>query len=327
MNNELDSMKRQLTTYPFICILLLCTMLVTACRREEAYNGPCEVRFTTSMQREIQVNRGYVAFPGDYEDFSAALVIANNTLNNISPMAYSNGEFTTQVRLEAGEYHVYGFMPWTDEGSFDSENRMMNVPGIPSISEHDAMLIKHQPLLIGQSDEEVVVNLQMDHMMARVTPYFYLNETYAKMRTIKIKQVDFVQPGATDHTATVKYTADNDTVIWTTGVATTDTMVTAYSDAATHDTLTTKRGEQPYGTFYYCPNLSTGGLKMRVTYDVYDKVDTENPTRKNVVVENKIKQLPENLTAGTNYRLHIKVTPTYLYSLSDNDEQTLFLLE
>lgn len=310
----------------FYIAIALWALTFTACRREELYEGPCEVSFTTSMQRELTVSRGYVPFPNDYEPFTSALIIANAQLNNISPMEYSNGQFTTKVRLEAGEYSVYGFMPWSDEGSFNSVTRVMTVPGIPTISQHDVMLIKHQDLRIEQDDETKNVDLQMDHMMARVTPYFYLHDAYAAMRTIKIKQVDFVQLDATDHTATVTYTNDGYAINWAVGAVTADTMATAYG-AVDPMALTKIKGEQAYGTFYYRPGLSTANLKMRVTYDVYDKVDNTKPIRENVVVENKIKQLPATLEDGTNYKLNIKVTPTYLYSLSDNDEQTLLIVD
>ena len=309
----------------FYIAIALWALTFTACRREEFYEGPCEVSFTTSMQRELTVSRGYVDFPDDYESFTSALIIANAQLNNISPMEYSNGQFTTKVRLEAGNYSVYGFMPWSDEGSFNSATRVMTVPGIPTISQHDVMLIKRKDLSIEQNDKEKEVPLQMDHMMARVTPYFYLHDAYADMRTIKIKQVDFVQLDATDHTATVDYTKDG-AISWTVGAVTADTMATAYG-AVDPVALTTTKGEQAYGTFYYRPGLSTANLKMRVTYDVYDKVDGTKPIRENVVVENKIKQLPATLEDGTNYKLNIKVTPTYLYSLSDNDEQTLLIVD
>lgn len=314
----------------FYIAIALWALTFTACRREELYEGPCEVSFTTSMQRELTVSRGYVPFPNDYEPFTSALIIANATLNNISPMEYSydsngNGQFTTKVRLEAGNYSVYGFMPWSDEGSFNSGRQVMTVPGIPTISQHDVMLIKQQDLEIKQTDETKTVDLKMDHMMARVTPYFYLHDAYAAMRTIKIKQVDFVQLDATDHTATVDYTKDG-AISWTVGAVTADTMATAYG-AVDPMALTTTKGEQAYGTFYYRPRLSTANLKMRVTYDVYDNVDNTKPIRENVVVENKIKQLPAMLEAGTNYKLNIKVTPTYLYSLSDNDEQTLLIVD
>lgn len=307
--------------------IALWALTFTACRREELYEGPCEVSFTTSMQRELTVSRGdYVDFPNDYEPFTSALIIADERLNNISPMEYSNGQFTTKVRLEAGVYSIYGFMPWSDEGSFNSGRRVMTIPGIPTISQHDVMLIKRKELSIDQDDKTKNVALQMDHMMARVTPYFYLHGAYAAMRTIKIKQVDFVQLDATDHTATVTYTNDGYAINWAVGAVTADTMATAYG-AVDPMVLTTTKGKQAYGTFYYRPGLSTANLKMRVTYDVYDNVDDTKPIRENVVVENKIKQLPETLVEGTNYKLNIKVTPTYLYSLSDNDEQTLLIVD
>ena len=62
---------------------------------------------------------------------------------------------------------------------------------------------------------------------------------------------------------------------------------------------------------------------MRVTYNVYDK--TGVLVRENVQAVNSIKKLAglsqENtLAPGYNYKLYVKIVPSYLYVLSDNDE-------
>jgi hypothetical protein len=63
---------------------------------------------------------------------------------------------------------------------------------------------------------------------------------------------------------------------------------------------------------------------MRVTYDVYDTANAL--TRENAVAENQIKRLTgQTINAGTNYKLNIQIVPTYLYSLSDNDEESLVI--
>ena len=65
---------------------------------------------------------------------------------------------------------------------------------------------------------------------------------------------------------------------------------------------------------------------MSVTYDVYDKKGAL--TRENVMAENSILKLKkESITAGTNYKLNIQVVPTYLYILSDNDEESVLIIE
>jgi hypothetical protein len=112
-------------------------------------------------------------------------------------------------------------------------------------------------------------------------------------------------------------------VEWNVGGVTTDTIVTTY-ETATPDTLTAKRGEQEYGSCYLCPEKMTEGMRLRVTYDVYDTKGVL--TRPNAVAENRIKRLPALLTAGTNYRLHVKIVPTYLYALSDHDNGTEILI-
>lgn len=312
-------------TYITICVVL---MTLVACHKEEVYTGPCDVRFRAYLQDEVSVTRTSYTEIGDTvpPPFTAELFVSNGEFVNASTLVWNGATVEAALRLEADEYYVYGYVPWTDAAEFDPTTHMMTVPGIPGFGDTDAMVIKPQPLTIAQNDKTKEVTLQMDHLLARVTPCFYVHDKYVAMRTIKIKKVEMIMPNDTLYTALVNVGDNvNYSVEWNVGGVTTDTIVTTY-ETATPDTLTAKRGEQEYGSCYLCPEKMTEGLRLRVTYDVYDKADPAVLTRADAVVENRIKRLPAFLTAGTNYRLHVKIVPTYLYALSDNDNGTEILI-
>ena len=63
---------------------------------------------------------------------------------------------------------------------------------------------------------------------------------------------------------------------------------------------------------------------MAVTYNVYDTAG--ELTRANARAENSILRLGKTLEAGKNYNLYIKVVPSYLYVLSDNDMESSFVI-
>jgi hypothetical protein len=78
------------------------------------------------------------------------------------------------------------------------------------------------------------------------------------------------------------------------------------------------------GGSYFCPSQQTTNLSMTVTYNVYDTAG--ELTRANARAENSILRLGRTLEAGKNYNLYIKVVPSYLYVLSDNDMESSFVI-
>ena len=63
---------------------------------------------------------------------------------------------------------------------------------------------------------------------------------------------------------------------------------------------------------------------MRVIYDVYDTKG--QLLRPNAEAVNSIKKLnSQRIVPGTDYKLNIQIVPTYLYVLSDNDEESLVI--
>lgn len=312
--------------YISFCLALL---TLVSCQQEDVYTGPCDVRFKAYVQDEVSVTRAttYTAInSSDVPAFIAELFVTNGEVVSRSSLTWNGSTATSSLRLEEGDYTIYGYAPKAEGAAFALETKAMTATAIPGLSDKDAMVIRPQSLEIEQDDEEKDVALQLDHLMAKVTPRFYLNSTYAKLRKIKIKKVElWIEGGADTHTATVTYTNDNAnpySIAWSKGEQIAQQKFEVYNVAEPTEWLTTTKGDQEYGSCYLCPNQSTANLKMRVIYDVYDTKD--QLLRRDAEAVNTIKKLnTQDIVPGTDYKLNIQIVPTYLYVLSDNDEESL----
>jgi len=319
--------------YNNIIIVLLAALSLVACRMEEPDAGPCEVRLQLSAQDEVIVTRAtYNSTLNDLDDFDADLFISNGSIVNGTTLSWSDGALSTNaLHLEAGSYWFYGLMPKTDGASFNLANKTLSATGIPGLSTDNAMLIRidedvhtNQTLDIAQDQKTATASLKMDHLMAKVTPHFYIHEAYNNVRTIKVKKVEFSIDNASKYTVSIDYTNPVKPDVSWTPASTEDLSLTAFEYTSDAPALTTDK--QAIGQFFLCPAQSVENLKMSVTYDVYDKKGAL--TRENVTAENSILKLKnESITAGTNYKLNIQVVPTYLYILSDNDEESVLIVE
>ena len=309
---------------------IIALLALVSCQKEELYTGPCNVRFKAYVQDEVSVTRAttYTAInSSNMPAFTAGLFVCSGQTVSKSTLTWNGTEATSSLRLEQGTYTIYGYSPWHENATFDLTEKEMTVPGIPGLSDEDAIVILPKELKIKQDEATKDVALQLHHMMAKVTPRFYLNNTYAQMRRIKIKKVQlWIEGGADTHTATVTYTNDTDnpySIAWNKGEQIAQQKFEVYN-VAEPTWLTTTKGAQEYGSCYLCPNQSTENLKMRVTYDVYDKKD--QLLRPNAEAVNTIKKLnTQDIVPGTDYKLNIQIVPTYLYVLSDNDEESLVI--
>lgn len=312
--------------YISICLALL---TLASCQQEDLYTGPCDVRFKAYLQDEVAVTRAtYTAIDNNVPDFTAGLFVSSGNLLHNATLTWKDGNATSSLRLEQGTYTVYGYAPLHEEATFVLGTKVMTVPGIPGMSDKDAMVIRTAGLQVEQDDKVREVSLQLDHLMAKVTPRFYLNNTYAALRQIKIKKVTlWIEGGADQHTATVTYTNDNANpyrIAWSEGEPIEQEEFVVYNVAKPTEWLTTTKGGQEHGSCYLCPNQSTAKLKMRVIYDVYDKAG--ELLRPDAKAENTIKKLNgQSIVPGTDYKLNIQIVPTYLYILSDNDEESLVI--
>ena len=311
--------------------IIIALLALVSCQKEELYTGPCDVRFRAYLQDEVAVTRAtytnITASDVPVPAFIAELFVTNGEVVSRSSLTWNGSTATSSLRLEEGDYTIYGYAPKAEGAAFVLETKAMTATAIPGLSDKDAMVIRPQSLKIGQDDKEKHVALQLDHLMAKVTPRFYLNSTYAKLRKIKIKKVElWIEGGADTHTATVTYTNDNAnpySIAWSKGEPIAQQKFEVYN-VAEPTWLTTTKGDQEYGYCYFCPNQSTANLKMRVIYDVYDTKD--QLLRPDAEAVNSIKKLnSQRIVPGTDYKLNIQIVPTYLYVLSDNDEESLVI--
>lgn len=322
--------------------LAFLTLAFTSCQ-EDLYTGPCNVRFKAYVQDEVSVTRNastYTTITNNTPAFDAALYVSFDNLSGVSnsedaykeyTLSWNGSNLSSTAKLETGHYTFYGYAPKVAGSSFDNENKKITIPSILALTTTDLMVIKQQSTEIKTADKTVA--LQMDHLLAKITPCFFLNSTYAELRDIRIKKVVFSFDSAPTYTATVNYTTSPHTFGYEPIQNSQAYNVIAYKEdnpKENHNLPPTKDNDadtqvyQECGHCYIVPTQSTSTLKMKVTYDVYDKSGTL--TRKDATATNQIKKLPTTLEASTNYKLKIQIIPTYLYVLSDNDESSVLVI-
>ena len=320
MRSALKYMHNYLTVG--ICLLMLC---LTSCGYEKPDDGLIDLRFRAYIQKEKNLVRaaGYDALGlADVEAFQASVVVSNGERFNTTSIAWDGSNLSSNMRIEPGEYWFYGFMPLNNNASFNLATKTLSIPNIAPMGRSEAMLIKASNAVITSGENTVV--LQMDRMLAKVSPYFYVNLEYQSLRDIQIKEVVLRLPSASTQTAIINYSSDPYVLSWnsenihreyveTFPVATPVNLPTTIADALS------------IGEVFICPGQSVANLEMTVTYDVYDKAGTlmrENATATNTILVNY-----NNLERASNYKLYIQVMPTYLYKLSDYDESSVLLIK
>jgi hypothetical protein len=80
------------------------------------------------------------------------------------------------------------------------------------------------------------------------------------------------------------------------------------------------------GVFYSVPGVQNS-VVMTVTYDVYDKAGTLVRADQ-TVTNSSIKLIGSGtLVRAKEYTLNVNIVPTYLYSLSDTDKESVMLVQ
>lgn len=317
--------------YIAISIALL-TISFVSCNEETLYDGPCKVRFVAEVQDEVNVTRatdGYTALPYS-ADFSAGLYVSYGATAQPYTMSWDdNSKLSANLWLETGDYGFYGYAPQQIGAEFVNTNKTLTIPNIPGLSNTDFLVINPCSATVTSEDllsGKKTVSLQMDHLMAKITPQFYINSDYNQLRDIRIKEVELFFESAPTYTATVTYTNTSYSVAWPSGNTSAKTTVTAFSTTNPTD-LT--NAATAHGHCYIVPDQDITNLKMTVTYDVYDKQQQlvrQDATATNKVVVKVGGTTKTQLEAGNNYKLNIQIIPTYLYVLSDNDESSVLVI-
>lgn len=311
---------RRYTTY--MCSMMCCIMLstLTACQEDERFGNTCEVKVRLFSKEHVEVTRtGETYQPLSETDLSNATVglyVAKREQQSLYPLTWNVTTQGTNIHLEKDSYTLYAYMPQREgttlTNATSSVNASLTFTVIPGLGSEDIMVSQAADITVESTPQTVALN--MDHLLARITLSFTINADYDKLRTIKIKQIDFSLPeNINTYNPTITYGAPSRTIAWGSPSSLSTKTYTIYKGEQILSTEATT-----IGVCYVVPSQNIESLTMKVTYDVYDKSGV--CTRRDATATNLVKTLPSTLVAGTNYTLNIQVIPTYLYVLSDNDQ-------
>ena len=274
--------------------------------------------------------------------------------------------WASQVALKDNlDYYFYGFMPknavsgtvsltpYDDGNGADyAKGAIMTLNGLNAVSPDDICIVVGAEgygkdpktavpdmrsglgkFLYKTSDGDNLF-LLIDHLYAGLRFNLKLNESYSRLRKIKLNSIS-LEPDNTDGNAvatvkakvTIVNNADgqNPIVPIPTGggnfkggkVEFTVESIGAQPRPAVlyqGDDLWLTATDQPF-LACFCPSTNTNFV-LETNYDVYDRYD--HLVRANQTARNRIK-LQWSLTSGQIHTINITVSPTYLYVLSDPD--------
>lgn len=324
-----------ISSYSLVGMLVL-ACLFSSCRFQTPDDDMAELKIRAYIQQEKTLLRAagdYVAIDAaNQAPFNAALIISSSdgSISSTAPMSWDGSTLSTNVRMEQGLYYFFGYMPWNDNASFNLSTLTLSIPNIPALSLSNAMLIKASKKNIESGENSIP--LEMDHLMAKVTPYFYIDSVYNAFRDIKIKKVSLKIPQSSGYLFNAEVVYNNVdgsptsyTTTWTKGAAKAFTVSRSVASEALL-LPENKNDAVSLGEFYICPQQNIDELSMTVTYDVYD--EKGHITRADAEATNAILQNvsgSNHLERANHYKLYILVIPSYLYVLSDYDEEVLVI--
>ena len=271
---------------------------------------------------------------------------------------YSNSKWRLSMEIKsAGNYYLYGYIPEEDVTSASitansqfSDGAVLTLHGVKALTPGDLCVIvgakegTAEETVAGLTTGQFTVNakpatgsddstnhnyifLLFDHLYAALRFRFTVDEAYDQLRTIRLRRLELVGYG--DDTAalksqydvaiTLKANENNQSPIG----SVTYTPVTGSSDLALEPIFsgeaTLEYGQMTDFMGCFVPT-DFKSVRLRSTYDVYDKAD--NLIRKDCKVENAINLetvFGAPMQRGHRRTVTLKVSPTYLYMLSDPD--------
>lgn len=255
-----------------------------------------------------------------------------------NPFIFTNGYWDSHVTMEANKgYTIYGYMsksaPTSATIAKDGAVATMTVTGISAVTADDICFVtgvkdgakndsgdlyQGRFNYTGKADNNYVC-LLMDHLFASVKFTFAVDDTYAALRTIKLKKLELNTTVASVN-ATIALTAnatDTDPLTSVTYTQVAGTAATAEFFNSTEGLPLSKKSEGKTVISDFCcfAPILNNELTLKTTYDVYDRHN--NLIRKDCVATNKLPHV--NTGRGQSVTLNLTINPTYLYQLSEPD--------
>lgn len=268
---------------------------------------------------------------------------------------YSEGTFhgiswtnTNILVKEHEQFYLYGFMPGSYSSSISAASSDLNgdyskgadltitelpmfptedlcvVVGVRKVSassENTEATEGNYSYLSGLNNENYV-NLLMDHLYSQLILQFNVDPDYHALRHIKLKTVSLTSTYGDKVDARVKFRAGSslgaNTVAYSKATGAANTISKEVLAAGTQF-ITTTATDTKFGPFNCAPctfDAEGTNLSLTCTYDVYNTAETK-VLRADCTATNKLKVT--SMDHGVRKTVTLTVTPTYLYTLSDDD--------
>lgn len=268
---------------------------------------------------------------------------------------YLKGVKGSEDELTPGDYQLYGYMPYNAADVSVAPNTDYADGAVVTLNGLKSVMTQDVCVMVGAkdgTDAETVTGLQtghfgctmksggtgnenylfmlFDHIYAALSFRFRMDEKYAELRTIHLKQLmltaytdnTFTSLKKKNMTATIALKKNDDDLSPIQSISFEDD-----DESGDMEPITIFTGEEVLGTgddwtddIAYVP-YTADSYVLRSIYDVYDKQG--NLIRQNCAAENMITPLAilnlANLERGKKYILKLTIAPTYLYVLSDPD--------
>lgn len=329
-------------------LLVVLVLLMAGCASEfDEFDTGVKVEFTTPYLQDMEIQ---TKAPDGYRRIvsgSTSMGVFVSGMQNESTVTYNGSSWESSLKLDPARYNIYSYIPkrngvtlrgnvitFTNVPFIMAEEILLSSGAVAETvtkdetpSDKTASLVKNKYSIDVNSAENTrnYVTFMMDRVMARVNLNFKVHEKYSKIRTIKIKEVT-LKPAVGDYQSVNIACTMNDGSEISYSRSPGSAVDNKVSFSITDDGLVLDNtSAKSAGVFYSVPGVQNS-VVMTVTYDVYDKAGTlvrENQT----VTNSSIKLIGTGtLERAKEYTLNVNIVPTYLYSLSDTDKESVMLV-
>lgn len=328
-------------------LLVVLVLLMVGCASEfDEFETGVKVEFTTPYLQDMEIQTKAPSGYGSTVSGSTSMGVFVSGMQNESTVTYNGSSWESSLKLDPAAYNIYSYIPKRNGVTFSGNViTFTNVPFImaeeillssgavaETVTKNDTptdktgSLVKNEYSINVESHEDTknYVTFMMDRVMARVYLNFKVHEKYSKIRTIKIKEVTLKPAAGNYQSVNIACTMNDGSEI---------SYSRSPSSAVDHSVSFSpvnlelvNTSEKSVGTFYSVPGVQNN-VVMTVKYDVYDKAGTL--VRADQTVTNSSIRLINTgtLERAKEYTLNVNIVPTYLYSLSDTDKESVMLVQ
>jgi hypothetical protein len=330
-------------------LLVVLVLLMAGCASEfDEFETGVKVEFMAPYLQDMEIQTKAPDGYGSTVSGSTSMGVFVSGMQNESTVTYNGSSWESSLKLDPATYNIYSYIPkrngvtlrgnvitFTDVPFIMAEEILLSSGAVAeTVAKNDTptdktgSLVKNSYSIKVESAEDTknYVTFMMDRVMAKVILNFKVHENYSKIRTIKIKEVT-LKPAAGDYQSVNIACTMNDgsEISYSRSPGSAVDNIVSFSitdDGLVLDNTSAKSA----GVFYSVPGVQNS-VVMTVTYDVYDKAGTlvrENQT----VTNSSIKLIGTGtLVRAKEYTLNVNIMPTYLYSLSDTDKESVMLVQ